>query len=394
MEISFAPSIVSIARETVADLRAGKLIFFHVPLIDRGLAWEGEIVNATSHWLGEGVIQTILGENLSNPEEVLISELDSRASRLEEALEASLISRKLIVLSVKFTDSPSDVWLALVSHIERIYSKNSEEIMLRPLLVFWHGKTASRVKSSPAVKKRFLWNPLRWEDMRGLAAAWLQAESTNPLIRAWQISTYTGAANGDPFLLEEICARPPLQLSVLRNTFLSRLQRENLNPPSSMLFPKTESRWIVPENLMTHWEAGELLGMTVDRGPQVPWEKIPAALTKAYEDRMIWQEQVTSLLPTLLEFTRQATQWLRPHLPSDWEALFNNDGDKYTAVEPGKLLVAFKKHGLRIPDGLMRLLYALKDARNDLAHMAPLDAGKVAKVWEAFCVSQELYGGL
>jgi hypothetical protein len=298
----------------------------------------------------------------------------------------------LIVLSIKFTESPSDAWLALVTRIERIYGKNSDEIMLRPLLVFWHGKTASKTRASPAVKKRFLWNPLRWEDMRGLAAAWLQAENTNPLTRAWQISTYTGAANGDPFLLEEICAEPPLQLNILRNTFLSRLQRENSNTPGFMLFQKTESRWVVPDNFMVQWEAGELLGMTVDRGPQVPWEKIPSSLARAYEDRMIWQEQVTSLLPTLLEFTRQTTQWLQPYLPSNWEVLFNSDGDKYTAVEPGKLLIAFKKHKLRIPDGLMRLLYALKDARNDLAHMTPLDASKVAKVWEAFCVSQELYG--
>lgn len=42
---------------------------------------------------------------------------------------------------------------------------------------------------------------------------WLDGETSNPLMRAWQVSSYTGAANGDPFLLQEICSQAPRSLS-------------------------------------------------------------------------------------------------------------------------------------------------------------------------------------
>lgn len=393
MEISSAPSIVGVAEHTVTDLRGGKVVFFHLPPIARGQDWEAELVAAISRRRGEGVNTVFLDQADARPEQSFQRELNDSATSLEEALEGSLISRRAAVLSVAFDKEPSQPWIKLFGRVERLYEKCSEQGSLRPLIVFCHGQRIPVTKNSPAVKHRYLWNALRWEDMRGLAIAWLESESTNPLIRAWQISSYTGAANGDPFLLKEICAEAPRQLAGLRSGFFGSLQKDGQCLPHDMELPRTENRWNVPEAYWQRWERGELVGMTLDRGPQIPWESIAPSAARKYEERLIWQEQVTSLLPTLLEFTRHVGQWISANVTNEWERLVEEDGNQYTAIEPGKILWIFGKHRLpRMPDGLYRLLHALKEARNHLAHMKPLDAGDVLTVWNEFCSCQERFG--
>lgn len=393
MEISSAPSIVSVAEHTVTDLRGGKVAFFHLPPIARAQDWETELVAAISRRLGEGVNTVFLDEDDPRPEHSFQQEINDEAKSLEEALEASLISRRVTVLSVGFSRPPSQAWGKLFGRLERMYEKSVEEGGLRPLVVFCHGARVPVTKSSPAVKHRYLWNALRWEDMRGLATAWLESEATNPLTKAWQIASYTGAANGDPFLLKAICAEAPRQIVGIRNGFLSGLQKDGKCMPDAMELPRSEIRWNVPDAYWQRWERGELAGMTLDRGPQIPWEGVAPAAARDYEDRLIWQEQVTSLLPTLLEFTRHAGYWISTHVTDEWERLIVEEGDQYTAVEPGKIIFIFGKHRLkRMPDGLYRLLHALKEARNHLAHTKPLDAVDIHAVWDEFCSCQERFG--
>ncbi len=130
-----------------------------------------------------------------------------------------------------------------------------------------------------------------------------------------------------------------------------------------------------------------------DRGPQIPWEKIPESDFETSQERMIWQEQVTSLLPTLMEFTRQAGEWISRHVSQEWEKHIVEDGDPFTAVEPGRILFIFSKYKLgNLPDSLYRLLVALKDARNNLAHIKPIDSTSIDKVWTYYCLAQDKFG--
>ena len=261
-------------------------------------------------------------------------------------------------------------------------------------MFFFHGGNTATSKPSPATKHFYLWNALRWEDMRCLGASWLDGETTNPLMRAWQVSSYTGAANGDPFLLREICSQAPRFLSEINATVRANITRSpNAATPERMITPRTESRWDVPDSSHKEWSEGNLLGITLERGPQVPWEQIPSGDLEAFAERLIWQEQVTSLLPTILEFTRQTGEWISRHLSPDWERYIVEENDPFTAVEPGKILLIFARNRLgSLPDSIYRLLQALKEARNNLAHMSPMDASSVDKVWNAYCIAQDRFG--
>lgn len=70
-----------------------------------------------------------------------------------------------------------------------------------------------------------------------------------------------------------------------------------------MITPRTESRWDVPDSSHKEWEEGKLLGITLERGFQVPWEQIPSEDLEAFAEARIRQKQVTSLPLTIMEFS-------------------------------------------------------------------------------------------
>lgn len=397
MDIASSPSIVGLSQSVASDLRVGKIVYFHLPPINQATAWQEEIVNAicgraasTAPSIHE------LDASDTAPESSLRSQLDVDADNLADALQSYAYACSPIVVIIRFNAPPSESWTRLLGKLERLYESGAEENSLRGLMIICHGgqSVGASGKASPAVKHLYLWNVLRWEDMRCLAISWLESEDNNPLMRSWQVSTYTGAANGDPFLLRDICDAAPRFLSDIRRNFL--LVRKNAGgccTPALMALPRAEARWLVPVSCMGSWAKGDLIGMTLDRGPQIPWESIAPAVMGSYEGRLIWQEQITSLLPMLLEFTRQAASWISQYVTPDWERYLVDHDDGLGAVEPGKILYIFRKFGLgRLPDSLYRLLEDLRGARNNLAHMTPLDSNSVASLWSTYCTAQEKYG--
>lgn len=397
MDIGSSPSIVGLSQSVANDLRVGKIVYFHFPPINQATAWEEEIVNAICDRAASTAPSVHeLDASDAAPESSLRSQLDVDAGNLADALQSYAYACSPIVVTVHFNAPPSESWTRLFGKLERLYESGAEEGGLRGLMIVCHGgqSVGTSGKASPAVKHLHLWNALRWEDMRCLAIGWLESEDNNPLMRSWQVSTYTGAANGDPFLLREICDAAPRFLSDIRRNFL--LARKNAGgccAPASMELPRAEARWLVPASCMSSWAKGELVGMTLDRGPQIPWESIAPSAMETYEERLIWQEQITSLLPMLLEFTRQAASWISRYVTPDWEQYLADNSDEFGAVEPGRILYIFRKYGLgRLPDSLYRLLEDLRNARNDLAHMTPLDSNSVASLWSTYCTAQEKYG--
>ena len=393
MEICSSPSLINLSQRITTDLRGGKVVFFHIPPVGRAEQWEEELLAACSQKGATPLFVTLSADN-SSPERCLQQSVDQDAKSLEESLLLGPFSDSHIVVSVTFEKDMSVPWQRFLGKIERLYERGADEGSLRGILFFFHGGNPDTSKPSPATKHFYLWNALRWEDMRCLGSSWLDGETSNPLMRAWQVSSYTGAANGDPFLLREICSQAPRSLSEINASVRANITcSPSAVTPERMITPRTESRWDVPGSSHKEWGEGKLLGITLERGPQVPWERIPSEDLDAFSERLIWQEQVTSLLPTIMEFTRQTGEWISRHVSPDWEKYIVEENDPFTAVEPGKILLIFARNGLgSLPDSIYRLLKVLKEARNKLAHISPIDAFSVDKIWNAYCIAQDRFG--
>jgi hypothetical protein len=393
MEICSSTSLINLSQRITTDLRGGKVVFFHIPPVGRAEQWEEELLAACSQKGGAPLLVTLSADNPA-PEPSLQQSVDQDAKSIEESLLRGPFCDSHIVVSVTFDKEMSVSWQRFLGKLERLYERGSDEGSLRGLLFFFHGGYTATSKPSPATKHFYLWNALRWEDMRCLGLSWLDGETSNPLMRAWQVSSYAGAANGDPFLLREICSQVPRSLSEINVSVRAKIASSpSALPPERMITPRAESRWDVPDSSLNEWREGKLLGITLERGPQVPWEQIPSSDLEAFGERLIWQEQVTSLLPTILELTWQTGKWISRHLSPDWEKNIVEENDSLTAVEPSKILQVFARNNKlgRLPDSIYRLLNLLREARNSLAHLSPIDASIIDKIWSAYCIAQDRF---
>lgn len=393
MDIRFAPSVLDVAGRARDELRAGKVVAFGLPRIASALSWRDEIVDAIC--TGRDFERPVLIEGVSDSpptESELARLMDSGAETLAESLQCYAIGTPPAVISIAGSIAESDPWQKLISRILRIYASAADSNSLRPMILVTEGSLPADHCNSPALRRFQLWSPLRWEDMRALAGSWI-VDSTNPLIREWRIASYVGAANGDPFLLREICRQAPESLADLHNGHIVPSLRPTGNTRAADFdLPRVDAQWVVPAEYEPHWTSGAVAGASIARGIQVPWSEIHPATAEDYAQHAIWQEQSTSLMPTLIEFTRQAAVWITQHVRADWTQWLKEEGDPFGALEPGRIIFIFGKHKLgTLPDSLFRILEALRGARNKLAHATPLDAQEVAALWARFCDAQQRY---
>jgi hypothetical protein len=386
MDIASAPSLASLVAHVEEDLRGGRVVFIHLPPMVRAEAWEDTLVDAIQ--AQSNAIRVALDAKSPNPALYLHEEIDAGADSLEEALQCPAYRAAMVALSVDVAEASTEAIECLLLRICRLYA-NPGDADLRHLVIFCHGTRLSVATDLPAVQHYDLWNPLRWQDLHALATAWLDGQATHPLMRGWQVATYVGASAGDPFLLQEFCIDPPRTLVDVRAK-VERLAVGAAKPAVDWL-PRAESRWKVPDTCRDGWQRGTLLGATIERGAQMPWDAVAADAARAYAERLVWQEQVSSLMPPLMEFTHHAARWLERLFPG-WTAEYHAQDDTHSALEPGKIRGFFLGANRRVPAAVWTLLSTLRDVRNDLAHRQPVDAVRIAKLWSEFCDAQERFG--
>lgn len=386
MQIFYAPSLAAIVTQARECLSQKGVVFLHLPPVARALQWESELVAAIATQRGTTVVA--INEAESDPERKLCQFLETEPENLESTLESAMRDPEPLVINLQLSAPPSAPLLRLLVRLTRFHEKSA--LVLRPLLITCRGQRLRVAEGSPAVQHFFLWNPLRWQDMHGLAAAWLDSSGTRPLKRAWQVASYVGASNGDPFFLRTICDTLPNNLAALYDMIANLASNAGRSDSEVEWLPRTELRWDVPVTCENEWENGKLLGFTVDRGPQIPWETLSPSFARVHGARLIWQEQVATLMPMLMEFTHQVAVWLGRHVDADWMRFLEADINE--ALEPGKIIGALKGHGRpQVPDAIWRLLHTLKDLRNELAHRKPVDATRVNQLWEEFCGVQQRF---
>lgn len=368
-------------------LRQKGVVFLHLPPVARAQEWEEELVGAIAPQRGTTFV--VINATDADPERKLCQFLETQAHDLEQALESAMRDPEPLVINLELSAEPSASLLRLLLRLTRLHEKS--ELTLRPLLISCRGQRVRVAEDSPVAQHFLLWNPLRWQDMHGLAAAWLETNGERPLKCAWQIASYVGASNGDPFLLRTICDALPESLGALYDMVAALACTTGRCDSGVDWLPRTELRWSVPASCERQWESGQLLGFTVERGPQMPWETLAPDFARAHAARLIWQEQVAILMPMLMEFTHQVAVWLGRHVDPDWMRFL--DVGTHEELEPGKILTALSGHGRpRVPDAIRRLLQTLRYLRNELAHRKPVDAASVNLLWDEFCGVQQRFG--
>jgi hypothetical protein len=387
MQIVGAPSLAGIIGHARECLSQKGVVFLHLPPVARAQKWEEELVSAIAPQRGTTVV--VINEAETDPERMLCQFLETQACDLELALESAMRDPEPLVIALELSAAPSASLLRLLVRLARLHEKS--ELTLRPILVLCRGQRVRVGEDSPVVQHFLLWNPLRWQDMHGLAAAWLETNGARPLKCAWQVASYVGASNGDPFLLRAICDTLPESLGALYEVIAALATSTGRCDSEIDWLPRTELRWNVPASCERQWEAGQLLGFTVERGPQIPWETLAPDFARAHAARLIWQEQVATLMPMLMEFTHQVAVWLGRHVDPDWMRFL--EAGTHEELEPGKILTALNGPGRpRVPDAIWRLLHTLRCLRNELAHRKPVDAASVIRLWEEFCGVQQRFG--
>lgn len=245
---------------------------------------------------------------------------------------------------------------------------------------------------SPVIKLYQLWNPITWEETRVLASTLLGPEPSE-ISKIWMIATYTGACCSDPQLLERLCSEKPKSLASTIELALGLMLGDHgdavhLSDPAPIGGWRP---WSVPEESLAGWANGFQIGATLDRG----FAGLPPGLSKqdrqASLGRRIWREQAAGLFPLIAELSTQSLQLLNSWLGKGWcEHLASYSemrDDEVLFTEPSIVLRFLREqdgaYG-RLPKTIIELLYALKNTRNSIAHLQPVELTRLTSLWDFF----------
>ena len=210
------------------------------------------------------------------------------------------------------------------------------------------------------------------------------------LARAWQISSYSGAANADPDILAQLTRNVPQSLREIR---------EQLNPCRKKIFSSpgdaptattrfyTEQRWNVPAGLVDAWLGGWLLGNTLDRGVIIPWNRVSEDQFDRVLNQSVWREQVAGLFPLLMEITSYIAEEVTRRKGNTWKRFLEDTDENHAVTEPGEILSVFYEHRKRLgslPEKIYKILQQLRLVRNKLAHLEAVDLREVNQIWMLF----------
>jgi hypothetical protein len=389
-DLATTPGLRALAVELMRPMRGSQLVLLRYP--DRAMReeWTPVVRIALNATLAErGEIYPVLmldGNRTEGPAEpwFKLAVGGSERDTLRQALVGTRDQEPIVLVLDSDGGLPSD-WRALFTTLARYYRTPEGGVYLRSVLVLLSGAgPAFPLDGITGITDFAHWQPLLWEEMRLLARRRLPDLRSNPLREAWTISTYVGAASGDPFLLERLCQTLPQSLAEITRHVregsgtLAVTEADACGAGMSV----ASRRWAVPSALEDLWHQGKVTGWTFERGLSLAWSRLPPsdrALRLA-----IWREQVAGLMPSLIEMAIEANHWLRHAAPSAWRAAVKaNDGATVESSEPGVVLSAFSGIGERMPQDLHRLLTALRNMRNKLAHQVAVDEGDVGHLWAA-----------
>ena len=393
------PSINNLSEKVVTDLKSGRFVIVQFPLLSNRSKWEAMVA--------ECVVRDFYGGNDFIPIELMPDEsnaigkmkeiLDSDAESLESALE-NFDDDDPLVLSLVVTDKGSGDWGSAFFKLSRALQKTAKQYDTRPVLLFLTGALSSdEIMKEAAVSLYRFWNVLNWEELRMYSMELLMQVDANPLYRSWQIATYTGVANGDPFLLELICQSEPSNIDELISIVNNNVTyNQNSDVFMDMSFPRLDEYWKVPLALIENWLQGSILGVSIERGGHFPWESIGLDKQAAYAKKLIWREQISGLFPILMEMSHHSVKWVTKCQGGNWKRYLSSNEQEidYSIIEPSLLLEIFMKNKNlpKLPRTLFSLLQNLRIVRNKLAHLEAIDSKDIKGLWDKYLLASGTFG--
>ena len=148
-----------------------------------------------------------------------------------------------------------------------------------------------------------------------------------------------------------------------------------------------DQRWNVPSAVVQQWSKGQIAGSTLERGVSFNTEYMKRADAHAYLLHAIWREQVAGLLPVVMEVGFSVNHAVKHEIgPCFLEGLpqeVRPGGQLY--LEPREVIQRIEERAdWWVPNTIWKMLKLLRDARNDLAHLRPVDQGLIRDLWQQY----------
>ena len=394
------PGFRGLASEVLGALSEGSLVSVSVPrgpVARRWHTWLMEAIRRQTRERGEPVAIEIpaLPGSLADPLADL-AKLDSlgRIRTLDDLLEYHP-DEGTLVLVIECEDTLSRQWKVLLDMIRRAYLGAGSQRRLRPVLaVIVSSHEYPPIAHNAGIRMFALWNPVRWEELRLLADAVLP-RGENALTRAWRVATYVGAANGDPEILVRLCRTSPGPLDQV--VTLAHDGADTRAEVGQWVRTTLDQRWEVPPAAVEPWAAGEVFGETIERGPVRAISGMAARTANRYLLAAIWREQLTGLLPVVVELGFNATAAITAAIGTDWHRVVPperivSDGDLRLEAREVMDIFSTGRFG-RVPPSIWSLLDLLRRTRNDLAHMSPVELPRMKQIWQGHDLIRKRFGG-
>lgn len=392
------PGIRGLAAEVLEGLREGSLVEVSVPsgaTGQRWLRWLLQALRDQSRERGEPLpleVGSFQGSQ-SDPLAGLAAAGPTEGVQSLDDLLAYIPDDGALIVVIECDDVLSSEWKRFFDSVARAYV-GADTHRLRPLLAVIVGsREYPPIVPDVASRVFALWNVVRWEELRLLAAAVLPQDE-NALTRAWRVASYAGAANWDPDLLLDLCRESPDRLEHV----LDRALDGSVGPDAPEWNRGTvpDQRWQVPATCIEPWASGELFGHTVDRGAARAVGSMPRQTAEHYARAAIWREQLTGLFPVIVELGFGVTSILTSLLGAGWHREVPEErkvSDDYLRLEPSEIMEVLgpERHG-RVPRSIWSLLDLLRWTRNDLAHMSPVDLPRIRQIFQAHDLVQRRFG--
>ena len=318
-----------------------------------------------------------LSKSLDLPSETSVAEL----------LEC-VVRDPICVVTVCCESQLSAGWKAFFREAARVYRSCGLDFRQRPVLVVLVGCSEyPPVETTIGIRIRALWNPIRWEEIRLLTEAELPKDE-NALVHAWRVAVYSAVSGGDPGTISRLCSEIPNSLTESIECSIGNLRTlGNISRQTVPIFVP-DQQWTVPANAVAPWAVGHIVGISLERGTIYSLAHLDRSQVEEYLRYAIWREQVSGLLPIIMEIGLLTNEAVTNEIGTTWTNRgLRTDGAWQTELylEPREVMERIKINaGRRVSAMLWVSLGLLRDTRNDLAHMRAVDYARVTELWTRY----------
>jgi hypothetical protein len=402
-EFAGTPTLRSLAKEIVSAFEASQVVFVQFPTQSHYGNWIDSILAACDDELvlrSQGLLglQHFNGADGVLSPTTLLTQLTHGDNTSLEGFVSDFGEDPIHLSFAQLGEgSPlPDNWASFLEAIVKCMKASDAGDKSRYLLISLTAPVLPRGLEGLGSKLYQLWNPITWEELRIVASGMLGPDPSE-VTRAWMISTYTGACCWNPKLLRTLCIERPKTLALTMKSVLDEVplgHQGNEHATDAMLGGNWRP-WAVPETCNAQWSSGIQIGRTIDRGCMGIPEGQTNSEREASLSRHIWREQVSGLFPMIAELSTQSLRltdsWLKGQWREGLATFANTTHDEVIFLEPSTVLAFLRDEphlSRKLPTTILSLLNTLREIRNGIAHLKPVDLNRLTTLWDLYSRAQ------